>query len=169
LRKSKKIGNKSFVIYILHIHTRYKQILSGEEKTVYYSSSSHFHAPWYEPLIFLFLFLSPSLSLYISRWLIWFKLRGGEWLQPYNCSLFFFIYIYTYICLRTLPLVSITNDYVNRQSWVVIEKNTSMKDSFVFNKVYCILLMSKRLKTKKKPRWVEKGKKNAVFKKITIT
>lgn len=44
-----------------------------------------------------------------------------------------------------------------------------MKDSFVFNKVYCILLMSKRLKTKKKPRWVEKGKKNAVFKKITIT
>ena len=37
---------------------------------------------------------------------------------------------------NTLPLVSITNDYVNRQSWVVIEKTTPMKDSFVFNKIY---------------------------------
>jgi hypothetical protein len=54
--------------------------------------------------------------------------------------------------------VSITNDYVNRQSGVVIEKNTAMKDSFVFNKVYCIVLMSKRLKTKKKPRLVEREK-----------
>ena len=43
-----------------------------------------------------------------------------------------------------------------------------MKDSFVFNKIYCIVLMSKRLKTKKKPSLVEREKKIDVFKKITI-
>jgi len=138
-----------------------------------------------------YIFISLSLSLFLvfspflSRWLIWFKLRGGEWLQPYNCSLplFFSSYkwiymninIRTYICLCTLPIVSITNDYVNRQSWVVIGKNTPMKDSFIFNKVYYISLMSKRLKTRKETsrsrkskRERERKEKNDVFIKITI-
>ncbi len=149
------------------IHTRYKQTLSREEKTVYYSSSSLFHKSWYEPLIFLFLFLPLFLSFSFSmidliqtkrRWVV-------ATVQLFSLFLHnIYIYIYEYICLRTLRVVSITNDYVNRQSWVVIEKNTSMKDSFVFNKVYCILLMSKRVKTKKKPRQVEgERKKKSTF------
>ena len=79
----------------------------------------------------LYFYFSFSLSLSFSRWLIWLKRRGGEWLQPYNCSLYFF----KYTCLPILPIVSITNDYVNRQSWVVIEKNRAMKDSFVLIQV----------------------------------
>ena len=57
-----------------------------------------------------------------------------------------------------------------------------MKDSFVLNGVYCMLLMSKRLETKKKPRFVARASRERekerrrrqeiridVFEKITIT
>lgn len=147
MRKSKKIGNKSFVIYILHTHTLYANFKWRKEDSLLLVVVVSFSRVmiWAS-----YIFISLSLSLSLSRWLIWFKRRGGEWLQPYNCSLYFFIYIY--MSPNTTTLVSITNDYVNRQSWVVIEKNTSMKNSFIFNKVYITSpLMSKRLKTKKKP------------------
>jgi hypothetical protein len=146
------------------IHTRYKQTLSGEEKTVYYSSSSSlFHALWYEPLIFLFLFL--SLSLFLDDWFDSNEevVSGCNRTTVLSLSSFIYIYIYIYMSPNTLPVLSITNDYVNRQSWVVIEKNTCMKDSFVFNKIYYIVLMSKRLKTKKKPRQVEREEKKSTF------
>ncbi len=115
-------------------------------------------------LLYFYFSFSLSLSLALSFSMIDLIQTKRRWVVA-TVQLFslFHIYIYIYMSPNTLPVLSITNDYVNRQSWVVIEKNTCMKDSFVFNKIYYIVLMSKRLKTKKKPRQVEREEKNRRF------
>ena len=140
--------------------------------------------------IFISLSLSVSPSLFHDDWFDWNEevsscnrttVLASFLTVTLHVLLCTFIYIYIYINSRLCPLLtlSITNDYVNRQSWVVIEKNIPMKDSFVFNKPYCIELISKWLTNEKgnlywsmefaKEKERKKERKDDVFEKITIT